>query len=64
MESYHHKATSRCGNNTLIGGIILLDNDDGFLPNLRHEGADLELSPVACYFIGSIAVLCSNLEQP
>jgi len=63
LESYHHKATSSCDNNTLIGPNILLDNEDGFLPDIRQEGAGLELCPVAYYFIGSTAVACSSLQS-
>lgn len=63
MENNHYKATSKCDNNTLIGPNILLDNEDGFLRDIRQEGAGLEIFPVECYFVGSIAKSCSSLEQ-
>jgi len=63
LESCHHKAASRCDNNTLIGPNIFLDNEDGFLPDKRQEGGGVELCPATCCIIGCTAVSCSSLEQ-
>jgi len=63
LESEHHKSTSRCDNNTSIGPNMLLYNEDEFLPDIRQEGAGLELCQVACYFIEIIAIPCSSIEQ-